>query len=399
MIPTEVTPRILVVVAGTAHGFRRGRLAGWDVVVVSNGWQSLVLVTHEAFTMLLVDADLPDSGGASSLLVRAAIGRPEVVRWMMGTRKPANYDQLVARGEVEGFVRRPFELESFLSGLRAQPTESAEPPSDRWRFFVPLRRLAHASWSAWRRQLFASRTADLPRVSPPSNPRAATETGSSNTMPSTAEPPLSVVALVREVAERVRYPLAGARIDVVSAQTLLAPPSTPEQTALAIALIGNARAAIDRIEAIFSHLVLTVAETGAQMPDVPEGWGRRVLVVDDDDGVRASIGRMLAAHDVVALASPRLALERIAAGERFAFILSDLMMAEMTGDEFFFALARLAPEQAERFLFMSGGALTDDAHDGVRRAARPAIAKPFKPVLLLRLLAGIRSSGAASATP
>ncbi len=211
-------------------------------------------------------------------------------------------------------------------------------------------------------------------------------------MPPMNEPLLgSTLALARDIADRVGDPLAGARIDLSSAQALLAPPSSSEQTALAIALLGNARAAMERIHAVIAHMTkeASAAPPDASTTSFEATWGSRVLLVDDHPAVLEMLGRALKGYDVVALASPRAALERITSGERFAFIISDLMMAEMTGDALWREIQRVAPEQAERFIFMSGGALTAQASDGVRAAARPVIAKPFKPLLILRLLAGV----------
>ena len=59
---------------------------------------------------------------------------------------------------------------------------------------------------------------------------------------------------------------------------------------------------------------------------------------------RRSSARSTARHDVVAMNSPRQALEAIVAGDRFDLILCDLMMPDMTGMDLYAELQRLAPD-------------------------------------------------------
>ena len=69
--------------------------------------------------------------------------------------------------------------------------------------------------------------------------------------------------------------------------------------------------------------------------------------------------------------TPRLdALARITAGERFDVILCDLMMPHMTGMDLHAALAGAVPEQAERMIFMTGGAFTPSARARARSSRK-----------------------------
>jgi CheY-like chemotaxis protein len=77
------------------------------------------------------------------------------------------------------------------------------------------------------------------------------------------------------------------------------------------------------------------------------------------------------------LTDAREACARVLAGERFDLILCDLMMPEMTGMELHAELARALPEQAERMIFVTGGAFTESAAEFLERVPNEQLAKPF----------------------
>jgi CheY-like chemotaxis protein len=110
---------------------------------------------------------------------------------------------------------------------------------------------------------------------------------------------------------------------------------------------------------------------------VPRG---RLMIIDDEPLLTTALTRMLAPeHEVEAFTSARLALERLRAGERYALILCDLMMPEMTGMELHETLVREVPSQAERMVFLTGGAFTEAARRFLESTARPCLDKPFEP--------------------
>ncbi len=119
-------------------------------------------------------------------------------------------------------------------------------------------------------------------------------------------------------------------------------------------------------------------------PPKPQGGKRgRVLVVDDEASLCKTIERILEAeHEVIATTSARRAISQIEAGERFDVILSDVMMPEMTGMELFATLNRSTPDQAQRMIFMTGGAFSSDAARFLESAPNSTIEKPFRPSVL-----------------
>ncbi len=101
-----------------------------------------------------------------------------------------------------------------------------------------------------------------------------------------------------------------------------------------------------------------------------------ILVVDDEPLVGRLVERALVRdHHVTVVISGRAGLERINAGERFDLILCDLMMPDLTGMDLHERLTTLAPDQAERMVFLTGGAFTQRARAFLR--GRSFLEKPF----------------------
>ena len=115
----------------------------------------------------------------------------------------------------------------------------------------------------------------------------------------------------------------------------------------------------------------------------------KVLVVDDEPRIGSLLSRALSReHEVTALTSAKEALSRITGGERFDVILCDMMMPEMTGMDLHAELCLRAPEEAERMVFITGGAFTPRAQTFLEKVENPRLDKPID---LGRLRALIRS--------
>jgi signal transduction histidine kinase len=137
--------------------------------------------------------------------------------------------------------------------------------------------------------------------------------------------------------------------------------------------------------------VSTKAAVAAASP-VDSGTARRarILLIDDEVAVCRAIQRVLSRHhDVTATNSGREAISRLVAGERYDVIVSDLMMPEVTGMEIHGELLRQVPEQAERMVFLTGGAFTPTARDFLDAVPNPRIDKPFEMKSLLAIVAGL----------
>ena len=116
--------------------------------------------------------------------------------------------------------------------------------------------------------------------------------------------------------------------------------------------------------------------------------GAHVLVVDDDVAVRRAIERTLCGpHDVHVAVSGAEALARIGAGERFDAIVSGLMMPDVSGIELHERLLVVAPEQAMRMIFVTGGALTPQAREFLDRVPNPRMDEPSGATKLLAVIA------------
>ena len=102
-----------------------------------------------------------------------------------------------------------------------------------------------------------------------------------------------------------------------------------------------------------------------------------ILVVDDDRAVGVALCRVLREHDVCAVTEAKRGLEMLAAGQEFDVIISDLMMPEMSGMEFYDELTRRFPAAAERVVFISGGTFTPSAQAFLGRVPNARLSKPF----------------------
>jgi len=137
-----------------------------------------------------------------------------------------------------------------------------------------------------------------------------------------------------------------------------------------------------RVSLPVTRAVDVAVATIVEPPPAPKVRGH-ILVVDDEPMLLRVLDRVLAEdHDVVGVGSANEALSLIAVGERFDLILCDLMMPKMTGMELHAELSRSAPDQANRMIFLSGGAFTPAAQSFLAEPSRERIEKPFDMVHL-----------------
>jgi signal transduction histidine kinase/ActR/RegA family two-component response regulator len=122
-------------------------------------------------------------------------------------------------------------------------------------------------------------------------------------------------------------------------------------------------------------------------PESGQSSSGRVLVVDDDRLVRNSLRRILERHHEVVVASGgQRALELLTA-ERFDVVICDLIMPGMTGQELYETLRERLPEQAARFVFLTGGTSSAEARDFLLGVENPRAYKPVSAEEIVRLVA------------
>jgi PAS domain S-box-containing protein len=113
-------------------------------------------------------------------------------------------------------------------------------------------------------------------------------------------------------------------------------------------------------------------------PELPSQPRVRLLVVDDEPYICSAIQRLLRReHQVTALTTVKDAMSLVQGGERFDVILSDLMMPEQNGEDFYKELNRVDPDQARRMIFMTGGAYTPRSEEFLRSSRLPQVSKPL----------------------
>ncbi|MFW5924678.1 MAG: response regulator [Myxococcota bacterium] len=119
--------------------------------------------------------------------------------------------------------------------------------------------------------------------------------------------------------------------------------------------------------------------------------GGRVLVIDDEPMMGTTLRMALAdQHDVVILRSGTEAHRLLTDDHDFDAVVCDLMMPDVSGMELHAWLSDRAPSLAQRMIFMTGGAYTDDARRFLERVGNPHMQKPFDVKDLLDLVEELR---------
>ena len=115
--------------------------------------------------------------------------------------------------------------------------------------------------------------------------------------------------------------------------------------------------------------------TQAVAAPVPRG---RILIVDDEVLITQVLQRALRGeHDVETSNLPAQALAAIREGKRYDCIVTDIMMPDLSGPEFYAAIRELDPAQAERVLFISGGTFTPTSDAFIAEIQDRLLVKPI----------------------
>jgi CheY-like chemotaxis protein/two-component sensor histidine kinase len=137
---------------------------------------------------------------------------------------------------------------------------------------------------------------------------------------------------------------------------------------------------------------IEASERGSEgAPVEQDRRGGRLLIVDDEPMILGALRRAFSAdYHVTCVGDGRRAMERIRAGERYDVILCDLMMPEMTGMDLYVEMGRVAPDQIERVVFVTGGAFTPRAREFLERVPNARVEKPIDFQNLKLLLRNLR---------
>ena len=108
----------------------------------------------------------------------------------------------------------------------------------------------------------------------------------------------------------------------------------------------------------------------------------RLLVIDDEPLVARAVARHLREHDVTLETRAQSALERLRKGERYDAILTDIMMPEMSGIQFYEQLRSELPGLSRRVVFISGGTFGPEAEAFTASVDATVFEKPLDAALV-----------------
>jgi two-component system response regulator HydG len=109
-----------------------------------------------------------------------------------------------------------------------------------------------------------------------------------------------------------------------------------------------------------------------------EALNARVLVIDDDDDLRALVVRVVeqAGYAVDAAADGQAGLDRLAE-QTYEVIVCDLRMPTMSGVTFYREVERRNPVAARRVVLMTAHLKTEEYRDFLQGVYAPVLNKPF----------------------
>ena len=128
---------------------------------------------------------------------------------------------------------------------------------------------------------------------------------------------------------------------------------------------------------------LPVREEEAAAPRAPSpataapGVRGRILIVDDEAGIRTSMARMLRAHETVQAATGAEAMAILENDQAFDLILCDMMMPHISGMDLHEWLRGRQPRLAGQLIFITGGVFTPRARDYLSGIDNLRLEKPF----------------------
>ncbi|MBW2732390.1 MAG: response regulator [Deltaproteobacteria bacterium] len=117
----------------------------------------------------------------------------------------------------------------------------------------------------------------------------------------------------------------------------------------------------------------------------------RILVVDDETGIRSAIKSILRDHEVIEASSGEAGKALLLGDQNFDVILCDMMMPGMSGVDLHMWLSAENETLANRMVFITGGAFTPRTREYLSEVGNRVVEKPFDVAGLKKLVTdGVR---------
>lgn len=159
-------------------------------------------------------------------------------------------------------------------------------------------------------------------------------------------------------------------------------------------LVLPSLAAVDRIAGPVQDPEPGRSADPIELPTAPAaesstGVGR-VLLVDDEPGIRRSVSRFLrrSGFQVTEAADAETALQALQVGDHDV-VISDLRMPGLSGEDFFDRVRHEFPAMAGRIVFTSGDMQRDETQRFLRECGCPSLQKPYELGELVKVLSAL----------
>jgi CheY-like chemotaxis protein len=151
-----------------------------------------------------------------------------------------------------------------------------------------------------------------------------------------------------------------------------------------IQLAGDAQSGAERTGDLLRQLrVLTYGNEASNDDSGDDTWDedrkpRQILVVDDEPFILASLQRALSRYAVQTAEGGEAAVERLSRPDAaFDLVLCDLVMPPYHGSRVYKWICEHRPHLADRVIFMTAGAFTEEARGFLHSVRNPVLHKPF----------------------
>lgn len=156
-----------------------------------------------------------------------------------------------------------------------------------------------------------------------------------------------------------------------------------EQQRRMLQLVVEATSGADRLGELIRELKVLEWGTEKGLDDSGDDtWDedkkpRRILVIDDEPYILASIRRALRHYDVTLTEGGQRAIDALQTDHGYDLVLCDLVMAHVNGIDVYRWLQQHRPDMLDRLIFMTAGAFTVEVRDFLAHVSNPVMHKPF----------------------